>query len=274
MPVNQAPPSLQGRRVALTLAADDPFSPADALRQAKAALLYYPVIQTLPPDSYDSLDNALKQSFGGEVDWLLLTTPCAVEAVASRLTHLGIAAADKPSAKVAYYGAKTQITAAALITTWQSALPPGATTAATHEEMVSALRIGTGSQVAIPLAQRSRANWSELVTATGATLLDAPAYRLILGRGGDDLPALLWGGFVDSVIFLTENSLRHFSVRLKVEGGSLDMLRDVVVACLDQQTAAAARIFGLHVHVIPEQPTYDALVAGLAHHFSAIHSPA
>jgi uroporphyrinogen-III synthase len=253
------------------VSSDDPYSPAKVLAGREANLLYFPVIQTLPPDSYDSLDLALQQAANGEIDWLLFTTPCAVEAVAERLQQLGIAkkiakTLAKKSSKlhVAYFGAKTRITAAMLLPEWQSLVPdaPG------HASFVEAMRLTARSRVAVPLAQRSRANWRELIAAGGATVLEAPAYRLLLGRGGDDVPGLLWGGLVDAIVFLTENSIRHFSVRLKAEGGTLDMLRDVVVAALDPQTAAAAQAFGLNAQVVPEQATYEMLADSLAGHFS------
>ena len=80
MPNEQLMPSLQGCRIALITAADDAYTPANQLRDREAALLFYPASQTLPPDSYDELDAALSRCQRGEVDWLLLTTPCAVEA--------------------------------------------------------------------------------------------------------------------------------------------------------------------------------------------------
>ena len=89
-----------------------------------------------------------------------------------------------------------------------------------------------------------------------------------MGRGGDDLPGLLWGGLIDAIVFFTENGVRHFVIRLKVEGGSLDMLGDVVVACLDAQTAEAAKAYDLNVQVLPNDGTFAALAENLAHFFS------
>src|SRR5690606_23800815 len=100
---------------------------------------------------------------------------------------------------------------------------------ATHEQLINAMQLTPDDAVVIPIAQRSRADWPELIASHGASADIVAAYRLLLGRGGDDVPGLLWEGNVDALFFLTENSVRHFAIRLKAEGGTLDMLNDVVV---------------------------------------------
>lgn len=265
MPAVNVLPSLQGYRIALTIAADAPISPAGELRAREAALFYYPVSQTLPPNGYDELDSALRRCRQGEVQWLLLTTPCAVEAVNQRLAELQIDPSALSSVKIALYGGTTRLTVQSLAPSWSSAIADQST----HRHFVAAMNLSAGDTVVVPLALHSRADWQPLLESAGAETVAVPAYRLILGRGGDDLPGLLWGGLIDAIVFLTENNVRHFAIRLKAEGGSLDMLGDVVVACLDAQTAAAARAYDLNVKVVPEQPAYATLAAALAHYFEA-----
>jgi uroporphyrinogen-III synthase len=263
MPKNKVPPSLQGCRVALTIAPDTPNSLADQLRAREAALFFYPGTQTLPPNGYDELDAALQRCQKNEINWLLLTTPCAVEAVAQRLPQLEIS--NLAETRMAFYGAMTRMRAAQLFPSAPDTLPH----ANNHQQIVDAMQLSADDTVLVPVAQNSRADWPTLLRATGAETIAAPAYRLILGRGGDDLPSLLWDGFMDAVVFFTENSVRHFAIRLKAEGGSLDMLKDVVVACLDPQTAAAAHAYGLHVQVLPTEDSLAALAEDLARFFSA-----
>jgi uroporphyrinogen-III synthase len=265
MPEDNASASLQGYRIALTIAASDRFSPAGELIDLEAGLIYYPVVQTVAPDDFDALDGTLKRWQAGEIEWLLLPTPCAVEAVADRLAHLEISANDMSRAKIAIYGAMTRLVAVELL---PSNVDPVAN-ASTHAKLVESMQLASASSIAVPIAQRSRADWHRLLAATGATVFTPPAYHLKLGRGGDDLPGALWGGIVDAVIFLTENSVRHFASRLKADGGSLDMLKDVVVATLDPQTATAAHSFGLNPQVSPADQRLQSLAAELAQFFSS-----
>ena len=254
-----APPSLQGYRVALTSDADDTLTPAAQLREREAEVLFYPVAHMQPPYTYEELDVALQRCRQGEIDWLLLTTPCAVEAVAERMAHLRLTPSDLSRTKLAPYGAKTRLTIIDQLPGWEFALP----FFSTHEELIPAMQLQPGNRVLLPLGSHSRTDWANLLAVAQADVIAVPAYRLLLGRGGDALPGLLWGGLVDAVVFLTENSVRHFSLRLQSEGGTLAMLDHVTVACLDPQTAAAAQAFGLQVQVLPAEYSPTALVNAL-----------
>jgi uroporphyrinogen III methyltransferase/synthase len=229
-------------------------------------VLFYPVAQILPLDDYAEFDAALQRCQQGEINWLLLTTPRAVEAVAVRIDQLGLKPAAMTQLKIASYGARTQLELAERLPAWQSALP----IATDHQELVDAMALGSVDKVLVPLPLHSHSDWPQLLASTPAEVIVAPAYRLLLGQGGDELPAFLWAGLVDVVVFLTENSVRHFATRLKEEGGTLDMLADVPVAALDPQTAAAAQAFDLQVRVIPTESTPDALADALAHYFSTV----
>lgn len=262
---NSSPkPTLQGWRLALTASADDPYMPVKQLQQLQADLYFYPVSQTLPPEGYTAFDEALQLAQKGKITWLLLTTPCAVEALAERMAQLDIAPKKLAKPKVATYGAKTAIAAQEIFPAWKIVV----NAATDHETLIESMQLTTTDTVLVPLAQRSRADWATLLRATQANVIAPQAYRLILGRGGDDLPGLLWGGHIDALIFSTENSVRHFSIRLKAEGGTLDMLKDVAVICLDPQTAVAAKAYGITAQLVPESYTPDAFAAALAQHLS------
>ncbi len=237
---------LRGMRIALTIAPEEAAATVDDLRAAGATLIFYPVAQPLPPDNYDDLDAALTGAQRDAVTWLLLTSPHAVEAVATRLHQRGIDVAELSRVSLALFGAQTALVASTLLAGWHATQAQ----AETHAALVESMRLAPRDTVLIPLAQRSRADWPDLIAATGAAVEIVDAYRLLLGRGGDDLPGLLWEGLVDAVVFFTETSVRHFATRLKADGGTLDMIRDVRVICFDHATAAAARAFGLAPHHI------------------------
>jgi uroporphyrinogen-III synthase len=181
------------------------------------------------------------------------------------MAQLKLAPDALSQAKIALYGAKTRITANALFPSWGAArILEGS-----HEKAIAALQLNDSDVVVIPVAQRTRSDWAAAIRTSGAQAQIVPAYRLLLGRGGDDLPGMLWGGLVDAIIFFTENSVRHFVIRLKAEGGTLDMLGDVVVASMDEQTATAAAAYGLHTQLLPPKPDYASLAETVAYYFSA-----
>lgn len=264
MSTNQPTPSLHGCRIALIGASDDPISPASDLLARGAEAVYYPAAQLLPPDNDAALEMALTRCIEGEAEWLLLPTPHAVEAVAAWLTRQEMTPDALHPVKLALYGTMTALTAASHLPNVTSALPPSTT----HQQLIDAMNLTQDDRVIVPLTQHARSDWSNLIDSTGAEAITVPAYRLIVGRGGDDLPGMLWGGLIDALVFLTESSVRHFSIRLKLEGGSLDMLEDVAIVCLDPQTAIAARAYDLNVHITATDGDFATLAESIAHHLN------
>ena len=264
MSTNQLTPSLHGCRIALIGAADDPISPASGFLARAAEVVYYPPAQLLPADNDAALEMALTRCVNGEAEWLLLPSPNAVEAVAAWLARQEMTPDALRPVKLALYGTMTALTAAARLPNLPSALP----SPTTHQQLIDAMNLTPDDRVIVPLTQHARSDWSNLIESTGAEAITIPAYRLIVGRGGDDLPGMLWGGLIDALVFLTESSVRHFSIRLKLEGGSLDMLEDVAIVCLDPQTAIAARAYDLNVHVTATDGDFANLAESLAHHLN------
>jgi uroporphyrinogen-III synthase len=138
-----------------------------------------------------------------------------------------------------------------------------------HRDLVHSLHLSKTSRVLLPLAAGYRADWADLLTTQGAQVTTVAAYRAHMGQGGDALPAMLWSGEVDAVAFNSENNVRYFAKRLQYEGGTLAMLDDVCVACIEPQTAAVARGLGLRVAVVPGEHTPEALATDLAAYFAA-----
>src|SRR5690606_7861291 len=128
-------------------------------------VLFYPVSQELPPDSQAPLDAALARCQSGSATWLLLPTPCAADAVAARMHELEITPADMQEVSLAVFGAKTRLTVATLLPEWSVSI----TESATHEQLINAMQLTPDDAVVIPIAQRSRADWPELIASHGAS---------------------------------------------------------------------------------------------------------
>jgi uroporphyrinogen-III synthase len=253
--------TLAGRRVALARAAEEAHTPAAALRALGAEVIYYPCLEMLPPDNLAEFDRALERLAAADYDWLLLTTASAVMSLADRLAHLQIAPSDLSKAvNIALYGTTTRLAAQDLLDLDSADQPE----ADSHAAWVDALPIAAGSQVLLPLPAGSRADWPNLLRQRGAQVTTVAAYRAHMGHGGDELPALLWSGDVNAIVFNSENNVRYFARRLHYEGGTLAMLDDVCIACIEPQTAAVARALGLHVHVVPADHSDAGLAAALA----------
>jgi len=250
-------PTLANRRVALAGAADDAFTPAPPLLALDAEVTFYPCADSVPPADTTDFDQALRQATSGAYDWLVFPTSGAVRAVAARLGHLGLKATDLRNIKIAAFGTMTRLVIHELLSALVIATPD----TASHAELATAMQLTPGARLLVIQPARARTDWTRLFKDHQATVTSVAGYRLMLGQGGDPLPAMLWAGEVDAIAFVSENNVRHFIKRLQSDGGSLSMLDHVTVACIDPQTAASARALNLHVQVVPTDHT----PAGLAH---------
>lgn len=256
--------TLAGHRIALARAAEEAHTPAQPLNALGAELIYYPCLELLPSDNVAELDRELKRLAQGRYDWLLLTTASAVIVLAERLAHLKITERALQNVKVALYGANTRLAAEDLLHLDISRIPE----AASHAELIDMLQTTPGSNLLLPLPAGYRSDWIALLQSRGIRVTPVAAYRAHMGQGGDELPAMLWSGEVDAIAFTSENNVRYFAKRLQYDGGTLAMLDDVCIACIEPQTAAAARALGLHVHVVPDEHTPEGLAAELAAYFA------
>lgn len=253
--------ALAGQRVALARSAEEFNSPAPRLRELGAEVVYYPCLEILPPDNLAELDRSLHDCCAGNFDWLLFTTASSVIAVAERIQANQIEPRKFKSVRIAAYGSNAHAAVRDLLH-FEELVPE----THSHQEMVSAMRLTPGMRVLLPLPAGARVDWVSLLSAYKAQVVPVVAYRAVMGQGGHELPAMLWSGDVDAIAFTSENNVRYFAQRLKYEGGSLAMLDGVAVACIDPQTAAAARGLGLRVAIVPQTHTAAALAEAIADH--------
>jgi uroporphyrinogen-III synthase len=201
----------------------------------------------LPPDNLAELDRSLQDCCAGNFDWLLFTTASSVIAVADRIQAIKLEPRKLKGVRIAAYGSNTRAAVHDLLH-FDEIVPE----THSHQELVRAMRLTPGMRVLLPLPAGARADWPALLGNYRAQVIPVVAYRAVMGQGGHELPAMLWSGDVDVIAFTSENNVRYFAQRLKYEGGTLAMLDGVAVACIDPQTAAAARALGLRVNAIAE----------------------
>lgn len=255
----QTKPSLAGKRVALAWGADEAHTPAAELQALGAEVVYYPCLERLPPADLAALDQALDQTLAGVYTWLLLPSASAVLALSERCDRRQIAPAQLTQAvRLALFGATTRLAAQTALGVDLQALPD----ADDHAEMVRQMQPQPDTRVLLLEAAGARSDWATLLAPARVT--SVAAYRAQMGQGGAALPALLWAGTVDAIVFTSEANVRYFAKRLAAEGGSLAMLDQVCVACLEPQTAQMAQALGLRVQLVPHQHSPLALAQALA----------
>lgn len=262
-PANTPASSLTGRPIAITRVSPPAYSAATALEAAGAEIAVYVCAEILPAPDSAALDRTLQALAAGTFDYLLLPSLDGVLALADHLRHNNAGLPGLSDLPVITFGSVARQAAQDLL----AVEPRKPSNAATPADLVAALHLTPQSSVLIAQSSNARPDWSNLIARARAKVETVAAYRAVMPMREDPLPAMLWSGVVDAILFISDSDVRTFSARLKHDGGTLAMLDHVCVACLDVQTAAAARSLSLHVDIIPDLSSPSALVTAVSTYF-------
>lgn len=260
---------LAGRRVVNTRAAHQ--APAlDALLRVSGALpVPYPCIAIVPPRDCRALDRSLAALAQGGYDWLVLTSTNTVDALAERLLEIG-QTLTLANIRVAAVGPATARAANDRLYLETVLLPESYVA----ESLALALPLVTDARILLPESAIARPTLADALVARGAHVDVVTAYETVCGQGGADVPALAAQGQIDAVAFTSSSTVTCFCTRFMAEGGRLEDLRGVAVACIGEKTAATAREQGLDVAVVPATSTLEGLVEAIQAYYQRQGTPA
>jgi uroporphyrinogen III methyltransferase/synthase len=240
----------------------------DALLSARGAQpISYPCIDIAPPEDTALLDEALQAAAEGRFEWLVLTSENTVMALERRLPDLGIEPQKLSRARIAAVGPKTAESIGERLGLAVELVPEEHVAEALAESL--AQTGGERGRVLLPQSQIAREVLANDLRAAGFEVSAPIAYRTVRGSGGADVPALLNEGAVDAVIFTSASTAHNFADRLAAEGGSLDSLAGVCLACIGPVTAAAVQNHGLTPTVVPTTYTLEGILDEMARYYAA-----
>jgi uroporphyrinogen-III synthase len=259
---------LSGRIVLLPDGVSSTGGALTELVKAGARPLVVPLIEVRPVADHRLLDAALRSIRDGAYQWLAVSSAASVRALDERaqvlfgddpatswllgLTRTGgmrVAAAGRP-------------TVAALVALGIEPLSPerGAGPASLIGPLLS-----QGQGTSVLFARDDLAGPSLAGALRGGGLLVSEVVTHIAMRSQDPSPATVaaWGaGKVDAVMLTSPRAVHGMIDRLGPPRA------DVVVGCVDDATADAARSSGITVHTVGRAPTVQALVTALGNRFS------
>lgn len=257
---------LEGTRIVITHSSEQAEEQARRFGALGARTYLYPAIELAPFENTDDLDHALREAAEGVYDWLVLNDADTILVVSDRIKALGLDPSRFPRRlRVATIGCMTEQWTNELLGIRSDFAPD----VYTPELVAEQLNLRPGYRVLVPQSATTRATLAKCLIATGAEVHAINAYRTLIGKGGDPVPAMLWEGRIDAITFTFPTAVRYFAKRIKAEGGTLAMLDNVIVACIGPLTRDAADDYGLHVDIVPQQHTIEGLVDAIATHFAA-----
>jgi uroporphyrinogen-III synthase len=255
--------ALADRRIVNTRAVHQAGALDNLLRARGAVPLSYPCIAITPPHDPTALDSALSELADGGFDWLVLTSPNTVSALAQRLSAGGLALAGA-AFQTAALGPATAAAAQAQLGLSVMGLP----VEYTAEALAHSLPITPGARVLLPGSALARPALAEVLTTRGAAVRVVTAYQTVCGSGGIDMGELLAQRQIDALTFTSSSTVTCFLERLRREGIHPDHALSVYAVCIGPQTAATARDCGFTAVHIPSENTLEGLVERLSLHFS------
>lgn len=256
---------LAQRRILVTRPRGQASRLADLLTAAGATPILLPTIEIAPPASFCALDAALitLRTF----DWLLFTSANAVEAFAARGRRLCVPVHAR---RIAAIGSATAAAVRACgLAVDVDLLPPRAVAESFAEAL---LPFAAGASMLLVRAADARDHLPETLTAHGASVTIATAYRTLLAQDSvAELRRLLVSEPPDAITFTSASTARNLHALLTETGAGVPPA--VVLASIGPVTSEAMRELAFAPIVEARDATMTSLVLALAEAFAGpLHS--
>lgn len=254
---------LHGRRILVTRTREQASELSELLRRQGAIPTEMPVIQLIPPDTWEPFDQAVAQA--ERYDWLVFTSANGVRFTMARLQELGLDVRALKGPRVAAIGPRT--VAAAQDAGMRVSLCPEKYVAESLAEAMTAQGL-SGRRILLLRAAEGRETLPEAAQAQGAQVDVVAVYRTVPAERPDPgVLELLDSGGLDAITFTSSSSVRNFLGLIGPQRAQM-LARGITIACIGPVTRDAARQAGLPVAVMPQEHTIKALVEALVEHFT------
>lgn len=252
---------LFGKSVVITRPEEQSETFMHGLLERGAEPFLFPVIETVPPEDWGSLDTAIQQL--DSYDGLIFTSVNGVKFFMRRLKEKGKDVRELKGLRLYAIGPKTEKAVNAL----------GINVDVVPEDYVAESLLASmgkenikGKRFLLPRAAVARETLPDQLRAQGATLDVAPAYQTVRPQTDtQELARRLKEGSLHAVTFTSSSTVTHF-MRL-VDAELKPQLAKVAIACIGPVTAKTAENAGLKVDIMAEEYTVDGLIAALEKHF-------
>jgi uroporphyrinogen-III synthase len=245
---------LAGRRIVVTRAARQSGGLRERLERQGAEVLLLPTIEMAPPESYEPLDDALREA--KRFAWLVVMSANAGRVIAERLAELALpveslghlrCAAVGPSTAEAMRGLELAV----------DVVPERYVGEALAAALADQVR---GQRVLLVRAAVARDVVPDALKAAGAAVTVVDAYRTMIPADAAEQAKAIFGAAVlpDAVVFTSGSTVMHLLDVLREAG--LSFPPQVACVSIGPVTSAALRDAGLPIAAEAEMASLDALV--------------
>ncbi len=243
---------LFGKTIVVTRKGDQANSMIDRLHELGAEPFFFPVIETIAPDDWTPLDNALKTL--SKYDGLIFTSVNGVRFFAERIKAVEQDIRELKGVRIFTIGPKTA-EAVRDLGIRVDVVPENFVA----ESLIASMKNIKGQRFLIPRATVAREILPEQLRKMGAIVDVAPAYQTVLpSQPVDTLEKRLKEGSIDVITFTSSSTVTNFLTLIGKK--LLPEIKKVTIACIGPITAKTAREAGLNVEIMPEQYTVSSLM--------------
>lgn len=249
--------SLFQKHIVVTRALHQHLDFSEKLEKQNATALLYPCIQITLPQNTVALDLAVSQLEQDYFDWLLLTSQNAVHALALKVKIL------PPKLKIAVVGPKT---AQAVLSYFSRNVNcvPGKFDA---DSLANLFHDKKDQKILLPQSNLADYSLKNKLNDLGNQVTNPITYQTIKGVGGIRLLEHVEQNQIDAITFASPSAVSYFAERLREEGGNLNALAGICIACMGHVTKKAAQENGFEVDVCSTQHTVDGLIQAMSEYF-------
>ena len=254
---------LFGKSIVVTRKGDQAESMIERLREMGAEPVFFPVIETIAPDNWAPLDEALKHI--SRYDGIIFTSVNGVRFFFQRLKVIRQDIRNLKDVRVYTIGPKTAEAVSNLGICVD--IIPENFVAESLIESIGKEKIN-GKRFLIPRAAVAREVLPKKLTEMGAKIDIAPAYQTVLPKPKSDaFLKRLKSGDIDVLTFTSSSTVTNF---LTLTGKNLlEEIKKTRIACIGPITAKTAEDAGLKVDILPEEYTVTSLLDAIENYFQS-----
>ncbi len=255
---------LFGKKILVTRSRDQASELVQSLEDLGANCLEGATISLQDPPDWAPLDQALANI--AAFQWLLFTSPNAVNYFFRRLGTLGLDSRSLHGPKIAVVGTATA--ECLQMHGIKADLLPEKFTAEGLAETLLAQGV-KGQKILLPRALKARNVLPDSLRGAGAEVDVVPVYQNVRPPMEDKIRQALKEGDVDLITFTSSSTVTNLLDLLDLKPEELhSLLAGIKIAAIGPITAATAEKAGLKVDIQPQTHTIPALVTAIAEYFA------
>jgi uroporphyrinogen III methyltransferase/synthase len=252
---------LFGKRILITRQKAQAEDFVKLIEDAGAIPVEFPVIETVPPDSWDALDNSIKML--DRYKWIIFTSANSVRFFIERLKFNGKDIRELKGIKICAIGPKTASSVESLGVKVDS-MPEEYIAEGVIKEM---LKIGVkGEKMLLPRAEVARDILPEELRKMEAEVDVVDAYKTVKPAARvKEIKELFKKGEIDVITFTSSSTVKNFISYF--DDNEKGMIKDVIIASIGPITVKTVEEFGFKSAIVADEYTIEGFVEKIIEFF-------